>query len=423
MGDYGKNAYSLMEKLDYIRVAGTEGELKAAKTICEELKAMGLEPRLEPFEIDDFDIHKAELEITGPGARKFTVTGYGMAGSTPENGLRAPFMYAENGSDIALSQARGKIVLLNAHPVRGEQYRKLVEAGVAGFIAISGTLTDELEKTDLEKRFLVGGRHLQNGERPKIPAVSIRAVDAIELLRSEPEEAILTLTQTEKKGTSNNVIVEIEGCCKADEWITIGAHYDTVPFSHGMYDNASGSAIILEACRHFSQNRPKRSLRFIWFGAEERGLVGSHSHIAANPEEIAATKLMINIDLAGQVIGHHEFAVTAQKSVGDILRFMAQEKGLGVTVKQNIYSSDSTAYADAGVPAFSFFRAGTIGHSRYDGISLTSPATMEKTTDFMIHFTERIVNSEVFPVPPGVPDDLKEKLEVYFGRKPPTDED
>ncbi|MCL2518264.1 MAG: M28 family metallopeptidase, partial [Oscillospiraceae bacterium] len=158
-------------------------------------------------------------------------------------------------------------------------------------------------------------------------------------------------------------------------------------------------------------------LRFIWFGAEEKGLLGSRYHITSKPDEIKATKLMINVDLAGQIIGHHEFAMTTQKEVGDMLKFIAMEIGFTCTVNQNIYSSDSTAYADAGVPAFSFLRSGTIGHSRYDAIQLVSPATMEKTTAFMIYFTEKIVNSVIFPVPTTIPQDLKDQLETYFGRK------
>ena len=421
MNDYGKRAYALMEKMDYVRVAGTDGELKAADVLYGEAAAMGLQPRYELFEIDAYDIHRAELEITKPCVKSFPVTGYGLSGDTGDEGLRAPFIYAENVNDILLAQAKGKIVLVNVRP-NGDQYRRMEEAGVAGFITVSGTLTDDREKTDLDVWFLSRNRHLKDGERRKIPGVAIRAVDAIELLRYEPAEAVITLRQTEKKITSCNVIVEIEGSDKADEWIAIGAHYDSVPFSHGMYDNASGSAIIMEACRHFAEHRPRRSLRFIWFGAEEKGLLGSLHHLKVCPDEIKTTKLMINADLAGQVIGHHEFAVTAQKEVGGFLKFLAQEKGFGVTVKQNIYSSDSTVYADAGVPAFSFLRAGTIGHNRYDAIKLCSPQTMEKTTEFMIYFTERIVNSEMLPIPAGIPDDLKEKLDVYFGRKPPKEE-
>ena len=423
-GGLGDSALSFMEKINYIRLAGTEGESKAAGAIFDGLASIGLNPRLEPFEIDGYEIKKAAFEITKPFACTYPVTGYGLSGSTAEGGLRAPFFYAEDGNDIALAQARGKIALLNAH-VNANQYKKLVDAGVAGFVTISGSAVDEIEKTDLETRMLHTARHLKNGELPKIPGVTIRAADAIELLRAgEPEEAVLTLEQEEMKLASGNVIAEIEGADKAGEWITVGAHYDSVPFSPGMYDNAAGSAIIFEACRHFSQPRhkPRRSLRFIWFGAEERGLLGSLHHIAANPDEIKATKLMLNVDLAGQIIGSHGLMITAQKRVGDFLRFIAQEDGFGISIKQDIYSSDSTAYSDAGVPSFSFARFGTVGHCRNDIIKLCSAAAMEKSTAFMLHITERIANSEVFPIPADIPSDLKDKLDIYFNRKPPEDE-
>lgn len=420
MENYGAYAFELMEKLNFIRTAGGEGEIKAAGVISGELEKMGLEPRLEPFEIDGCEITEASLDAVKPYEKSFAVTGCGLSGCTPDEGVRAPFLYGEDCNDIVLSQAKGKIILLNA-PVSAGQYRKLTEAGVAGFITISGTVTDVREKTDLETRSLSIDRHLKNGELPRIPGVTIRAIDALELLRAEPDEVVLKLKQTEKKLTSNNIIAEIAGSDKAGEWITVGAHYDSVPFSPGMYDNASGSAIICAACKFFAQNKPRRSLRFIWFGAEERGLLGSLRHISANPDEIKATKLMINVDLAGQIIGSHQFSVTAQEKVGDILRFIAQEIGFGVRVKQDIYSSDSTAYADAGVPSFSFLRGGTIGHNRNDVIEFCSSAAMEKSTRFMLYFTKKIVNSEAFPIPPGIPDDLKEKLEKYFGRKPQDD--
>ena len=423
IGNPGLSAFALMEKLNKVRVAGTDGESEAAQAIYDEISSMGLAPRMEPFEIDGYEIETATLEINKPYVRSFPVTGYGLSGNTPDGGLRAEFLYAEDCNDIALAHARGKIILLNAH-VKPFQYHKMVKAGVAGFITISGLAVDERDKTDLETRMLRTDRHLKDGDNvmSKIPGVTIRAMDALEMLRDgDPEEATITLKQTEKKLTSRNIIVEIEGGDRADEWITIGAHYDSVPFSPGMYDNASGSAIICEACRHFALNKPRRSLRFIWFGAEERGLLGSLHHITANPDEIKATKLMINVDLAGQVIGTHQFVITAQERVGDFLRFMAQEAGFGATVKQDIYSSDSTAYADAGVPSFSFLRGGTVGHSRQDIIGLCSPAAMDKSTRFMLHFTSRIVNSAVLPVPPEVPEDLKDKLAIYFGRKPPED--
>jgi Zn-dependent M28 family amino/carboxypeptidase len=217
---------------------------------------------------------------------------------------------------------------------------------------------------------------------------------------------------------SNNVAAEVRGTGRPGEWLTVGAHYDSTPLSCGMYDNASGSAIIMEACRYYTAHPPLRSLRFIWFGAEERGLLGSRHHVGANSEELNDTLLMLNVDLAGQPIGAHHMVVAAEKSVCELMSFFAKEAGVEVAVRHGIFSSDSEVYADAGIPAVSFYRQGTGGgHTRYDTIDLISARSLEQSARFFIHFSGRLANSEYFPVTRNVPDVIKEKLDVYMGRK------
>ena len=419
MSASGERAFALLEEMNYIRVAGSDGERRGAGTIERALAEIKVRHHVDEFPIQDYDVQKARFAITAPFVMEAEATGYGFSGNTLEEGIRAPFLYAEDGDDITLAGARGKIVLLNAHP-SAKIYEKLVNAGVAGFVTISGLPIDEREKTDLEMRSLRHTRHLKNGELPKICGVTIRASDALDLLRKEPTEAHLTLLQTEKEIHSRNIVAEIPGTDKADEWLTFTAHHDSVPFSAGMYDNAAGSAILLEACRYFAAHPTRRSLRFIWCGAEERGLLGSLWHVANRAEELPSTQLVINVDLAGQVIGGHHAVVTAEKSACTLMRFFAQEIGFGLTVRQDIFSSDSSPFADAGVPAVSFYRSGTSGHNRYDIIDLCSPESLQKSIEFLTHFCGRLANSQVFPVPRGIPEDLKEKLAVYFGRKEET---
>jgi hypothetical protein len=95
----------------------------------------------------------------------------------------------------------------------------------------------------------------------------------------------------------------------AGETLLIGAHYDhigIVPLkngdgiANGANDNASGSATVLELARYFGQaERPKRSLVFAFFSAEERGLLGS-KHLA---EKLAAEGIsisgMLNFEMTG----------------------------------------------------------------------------------------------------------------------------
>ena len=107
----GERQLDFVRKFDYIREAGTEGEQKAAASIQEELRSFGLESRLEEFPFEAFEIKEARFFITEPFEKEYVVTGYGKCGSTPEGGVEAPFLYAENGDDISLGYATGKIVM------------------------------------------------------------------------------------------------------------------------------------------------------------------------------------------------------------------------------------------------------------------------------------------------------------------------
>jgi Zn-dependent M28 family amino/carboxypeptidase len=82
----------------------------------------------------------------------------------------------------------------------------------------------------------------------------------------------------------------------------VGAHLDSVSPGPGINDNGSGSAAILEVAEIFAaQDRtPRNKLRFMWFGAEEHGLIGSNRYVAslsqAQRDDIMA---MLNFDMIG----------------------------------------------------------------------------------------------------------------------------
>jgi Zn-dependent M28 family amino/carboxypeptidase len=103
----------------------------------------------------------------------------------------------------------------------------------------------------------------------------------------------------------------IEGT-KPDKYIVVGAHLDHVGSDrrgrvlNGADDNASGSAIILEMAKRLSRGKPVQSVVFVWFTAEERGLVGS-KQFAAYPFDGDADKennlptFMLNLDMVGHL--------------------------------------------------------------------------------------------------------------------------
>lgn len=94
---------------------------------------------------------------------------------------------------------------------------------------------------------------------------------------------------------SNNIIVEKAG--NTDKTVIVGAHYDSMTEGDGVDDNGSGVAVMLEAAKVLKDAETPQTLKFIFFGAEEEGLMGSTYHASQmSPDDISNTLLMINFD-------------------------------------------------------------------------------------------------------------------------------
>lgn len=115
----------------------------------------------------------------------------------------------------------------------------------------------------------------------------------------------------ERGGTtyySQNIIATKRG--KLDQTVIVGAHYDSasvggegcddITFSTGAGDNASGVAVMLEAAEVLAEYKTHGTVKFIAFGAEEKGLKGSRYYAdQMSEEEVANTVTMINLDSVG----------------------------------------------------------------------------------------------------------------------------
>ena len=97
-----------------------------------------------------------------------------------------------------------------------------------------------------------------------------------------PTQNVLAETRT---GDPNNVIV-------------VGAHLDSVGPGSGINDNGSGSAALIEMAKHINKMKLRNKVRFIWFSAEESGLLGSEAYVASLPDsERAKIAAMLNFDM------------------------------------------------------------------------------------------------------------------------------
>ncbi len=405
----GKRQYAFMEQFTYIREAGTDGELQGALAIQKELASFGVESRLEEFEIDTWNILEATFTVTEPFEKSYTVAGYGRCGSTPEGGIEAPFLYAENGDDINLSFAKGKIVMVN-NPVNAAMYQKLVKAGAVAFISLTGTPIDEGED-----------RRLYTRSAPRVDETPIQGVvmhhlDAMDIVENGATRARLTLKSELGKATSRNVVARIEGTEIPEEVLTLTAHYDTVPQGPGAYDNMASCAIIMEICRYFKAHPARRSMEFVWFGAEEKGLLGSRNYIAVHEAELANHQFNMNVDLAGQLVGGTVIGVTGDASICNMIDYMAHEIGIGMVTRHAIWGSDSNSFAWKGVPAMTLNRDGFGMHTRHDIVEYISPWSLERSARLLGHIAESLGNIAVMPFPRQIPEQFVSELDQYFGR-------
>ena len=411
-----KRAYELLEKISFERLGGSKEEKKAAEILKEEIEKRGVKAYEEEFEVDYSDVKVAKLEVLEPYNKSYIVTGVKMSGCTSEEGLEAKLVYIEDGLDANLIDVEGKIVILNSR-IMHKVYKKLLEKKVAGFIALSGSIYDNLDDSDLDV-FAIREVSYSLG---KIPGVALRAIDGQELIELNASKARLTLIQEEGKATSRNVVCEIKGTTYPDEIIAMTAHFDSVKFSTGAYDNASGSVGIMELFHHFVENPPKRTIRFVWCGSEEMGLLGSKAHVKLHEEELNKYVYCLNIDMIGVTLGKEIAVSTAENCLVNYISYVASEVGVPLKSSQGVYSSDSTPFADKGIPATSFARISPMGgakiHSRKDVISPLKAEAFDSSLKVMVAFAERVLNSVIFPIPRSIPDNMKTELDFYNLRK------
>lgn len=410
----GQRQMDFVLKFNYIREAGTPTEEKAASLIREELKSFGMESVLSEFTFDTWEIRKAELTVTEPYNKTYQVTGYQRCGSTAGEGVEAEFLYVENGDDISLSHAAGKIVMVN-EIVRKDMYLKLLKAGAAGFVSISGSPTDTGEDRIPRAAAIPQKIYEALNEKERIQGVGIHYLDAVEMVTEGAKRVRLTLLQEEVTRTSRNVEARIQGSDRADEILTLTAHYDSVPEGPGAYDNMAGAAIIMEVCRYLKKHQPRRTVEFVWFGAEEKGLLGSRHYIKLHEQELGKHRFNMNVDLAGQLVGGNVIGVTADPSVCSMLTYLAAETGIGMTTKNQIWGSDSNTFAWKGIPAMTLNRDGFGMHTHYDTVDLLSAWSLERSARLLAHIAENLGNIDSIPFPQEIPEEFKKQLDEYFG--------
>lgn len=410
----GKREFELLQKIGFIRTSGTEQEKQAANILLDEIKAIGHLGTIDAFNVKNAVIEEASFEVVEPYQKKYNVKGFTCSGNLDE--CIVDFKYVEDLNEVDLADVKGKFILINNRPTI-KNFEKICQSGAIGFMTFNGTVKDSDDESDLEERKL----RANVKKYGTLPGLNILAKDAHEIVLNKASKVKVKLKQTEQDFTSHNVMVSIQGTDCPLEEVNFCAHYDSVPFSTGVYDNGAGSVIIMELLRYYTQNPPKRTLNFMWFGSEEVGLEGSKHYVKTYQEQLKNQILTINVDVAGCVLGKDQAMVTADMSLVHHIDSLAKYHGLSLNVTQKVYSSDSTPFANAGVPAVSFARFGAPGgafiHCRHDVIDYLSADSLAHTTKIVQTFADTVVNAKVNPIVREMPENMVKAVHEYLDIK------
>ena len=170
---------------------------------------------------------------------------------------------------------------------------KAVNAQAAGAAAV--IIFNQGNTPDREG--LIVGTLLPGGEGVTIPVVGGSFANGAALAQAG-STALIDVDPPESR-PQVNVIAEKTGK-NDDNVVMAGAHLDSVQAGPGINDNGSGSAALLEAAEQLANIKPRNTMRFAWWGAEEDGLLGSTAYVdglsQAEKDRIA---LYLNFDMVG----------------------------------------------------------------------------------------------------------------------------
>ena len=141
-----------------------------------------------------------------------------------------------------------------------------------------------------------------NASNPSIPAIFLTYRKGVSLYHESLKHQIKISGSVDigpnPQQTSYNVIADLPGG-DPNNILVVDAHLDSI-YGAGIDDNATGSAAILDIAEMMSHTHPLNHIRFIWFGAEESGLIGSAYYLQSlSSSDLANIKYDIDVDTIG----------------------------------------------------------------------------------------------------------------------------
>ena len=283
------------------RLAATDAEARARDWAVKRLTAMGFaNVHVEPFTMPVWTRGAESAEIVSPFPQKLAIAALGYSGSTGPNGITGQIVYFPSVDALRAApdaEVGGKIVFIdhNMQPAQdGSGYGQFGAPRRQGptIASLKGAIGIVIRSigTDHHRNPHTGVQYFTDGAK-SIPAGALTVPDAEQLVRilkrGRPVTMHLTLvSEKHEGGKSGNVIAEVPGRDPKAPILLVGGHLDSWDLATGAIDDASGIAITTAAAKHIMDaGRPRRTIRIVWFGAEEPGGFGGNAYAKAHGKE------------------------------------------------------------------------------------------------------------------------------------------
>ncbi|HEY3198283.1 MAG TPA: M20/M25/M40 family metallo-hydrolase [Nitrospirales bacterium] len=385
------------------RQSGTPGGDKASAYIAQRLPAA----ILQSFPINTVEIATPVRAHIQSGARNLILKNgadflpiLSGASATEVSGFVVFVGYGISDAAGGLDEYRnisvtGKIVLfLRGQPkayagrvTPADKERTARAKGAVGYLTVTGPVLSSYERrrgmTTQPMASYEGGTEAALPGLWITPAVADLLLEPIALTLESFQEAMGTSMSSRSRETGSQITVAMEqhnvtatstnvvGFWSGSdpelqhEIVILGAHYDHFGTQGGLLfpgadDNASGTAVMLEAARVLRSTgiRPKRSILFIAFAGEEQGLLGSKFYASHPARPLGLTKAMINVDHAGAGNGK----ITIGLSRIEKVRAQAAGDGIGLGNRIELFGffpgGDHVPFSEADVPTAAIVSSG-----------------------------------------------------------------
>jgi carboxypeptidase Q len=373
------------------RLVGTAAYDRAADWSAAQFRAAGIaNVRLEDVPLSrGWERGAVTARMTAPLARTLHLTPFAWTAATPAGGVRGEIVQlTEFNPDAVRARAKeldGRIVMTSMGAMFGSGFFDYYRRYVATLEALkqAGARAMLVSVGGADNSIAAAQALLGVDDTPPLPMAELGMEDAKLIERLLASGPVSVDYSYESRFTPahpiHNVVAEIRGSERPDEWIVVGAHLDSWDMATGAQDNGSGCAMVLEAARAIAAGRaPRRSIRFILWAGEEEGFLGSRAYATAHAAELQNCVAALNADAGA---GHPKgWSTLGRADVAAAFRPIAKELltdlgGADVSEATTfILQSDHAFFLLAGVPTLELMP----DMSKYFDIHHRSSDTLDK---------------------------------------------